>query len=249
MAKRKPQCRHGRLRLHGPHPFERFLQAAASSIFLTSRCSKRSARAMPSEPKTFAENWGYESVETDWRTLIDRARHRPDRYRQPQRYARRDRDRRGESRQDGAVREAAGPQRRRSARRWWTRSKRRSVPNMVWYNYRRVPARDAAEATDRRGPLRPDLPLPREVSAGLDHLAATCRRAAKGCGGWMLAVAGSGVTGDLLAHTIDTALWLNGPIAEVTAMTETFIKERKHSLTGQSGAGQDRRRQRISVPL
>ena len=48
----------------------------------------------------------------------------------------------------------------------------------------------------------------------------------------MSRVAGSGVTGDLLAHNIDTALWLNGPIAEVTAMTETFIKERKHNLTG-----------------
>src|ERR671911_210856 len=31
---------------------------------------------------------------------------------------------------------------------------------------------------------------------------------------------------------IDTAMWLNGPIAEVSAMTETFIKERKHTLTG-----------------
>ena len=40
------------------------------------------------------------------------------------------------------------------------------------------------------------------------------------------------MTGDLLAHNIDTALWLNGPIAEVSAMTETFIKERKHNLTG-----------------
>ncbi len=45
-------------------------------------------------------------------------------------------------------------------------------------------------------------------------------------------MAGSGVTGDLLAHNIDTAMWLNGPIAEVSAMTETFIKERKHNLTG-----------------
>ena len=45
-------------------------------------------------------------------------------------------------------------------------------------------------------------------------------------------VAGSGVTGDLLAHCIDTALWLNGSIAEVTAMTETFVKERTHTLTG-----------------
>ena len=55
-----------------------------------------------------------------------------------------------------------------------------------------------------------------------------------GEGLWRLdvAVAGSGVTGDLLAHAIDTALWLNGPIASVTAMTETFIRERKHNLTG-----------------
>ena len=45
-------------------------------------------------------------------------------------------------------------------------------------------------------------------------------------------VAGSGVTGDLLAHCIDTAMWLNGPIDDVTAMTETFIKSRKHNLTG-----------------
>lgn len=51
---------------------------------------------------------------------------------------------------------------------------------------------------------------------------------------WLLdvAAAGSGVTGDLLAHCIDTALWLNGDITTVCAMTETFIKERKHNLTG-----------------
>ena len=45
-------------------------------------------------------------------------------------------------------------------------------------------------------------------------------------------MAGSGVTGDLLAHCIDTAMWLNGPIAEVTGLTETFVKERMHTLTG-----------------
>src|SRR6185436_18482728 len=55
-----------------------------------------------------------------------------------------------------------------------------------------------------------------------------------GAGLWRLdaAAAGSGVTGDLLAHCIDTAIWLNGGIANVTAMTETFIRERKHNLTG-----------------
>jgi predicted dehydrogenase len=44
--------------------------------------------------------------------------------------------------------------------------------------------------------------------------------------------AGSGVTGDLLAHCIDTAIWLNGTIKDVNAMTETFIKERVHNETG-----------------
>ncbi len=59
------------------------------------------------------------------------------------------------------------------------------------------------------------------------------RRAGKVFGDSIAAVAGSGVTGDLLAHNIDMALWLNGPITEVSAMTETFVKERKHNLTGQ----------------
>ena len=36
----------------------------------------------------------------------------------------------------------------------------------------------------------------------------------------------------LLAHCIDTAIWLNGSIDDVTAMTETFVKERMHTLTG-----------------
>jgi predicted dehydrogenase len=40
------------------------------------------------------------------------------------------------------------------------------------------------------------------------------------------------VTGDLLAHCIDTAIWLNGEIATVSAMTETFVKQRKHAATG-----------------
>ena len=37
-----------------------------------------------------------------------------------------------------------------------------------------------------------------------------------GAGTWRLDVeaAGSGVTGDLLAHCIDTAIWINGSIAQ-----------------------------------
>jgi len=105
------------------------------------------------------------------------------------------------------------------------------VANTVWYNYRRVPAvtmlrqlldvgRLGRIFHDRAKFLQ-DWTISEELPQGGEGL-------------WRLdvKVAGSGVTGDLLAHCIDTALWLNGSITEVTAMTETFIKERKHNLTG-----------------
>ena len=41
-----------------------------------------------------------------------------------------------------------------------------------------------------------------------------------------------GVSGDLLAHCIDTAIWMNGRIDSIMRMTETFVKERMHNLTG-----------------
>jgi predicted dehydrogenase len=105
------------------------------------------------------------------------------------------------------------------------------VPNMVWYNYRRVPAVTLAKQLIDEGRLGrifhyrakflQDWTISPELPQG-------------GTGLWRLdaKVAGSGVTGDLLAHCIDTALWLNGNLARVSAMTETFIKERKHNLSG-----------------
>jgi predicted dehydrogenase len=105
------------------------------------------------------------------------------------------------------------------------------VPNMVWYNYRRVPAVTMAKQLIDEGKLgkifhfRAQFLQDWTISADLPQ---------GGTGLWRLdvKVAGSGVTGDLLAHCIDTAIWLNGPIVKVTAMTETFIKQRKHTLTG-----------------
>jgi myo-inositol 2-dehydrogenase/D-chiro-inositol 1-dehydrogenase len=105
------------------------------------------------------------------------------------------------------------------------------VPNMVWYNYRRVPAVTLAKQLIDEGRLgrifhyRTVFLQDWTISSDLPQ---------GGEGLWRLdaSVAGSGVTGDLLAHNIDTALWLNGGIDEVTAMTETFIKTRKHNLTG-----------------
>ena len=107
-----------------------------------------------------------------------------------------------------------------------------SVPNTVWYNYRRVPAVTLAKQIVDSGKLgkifhyRANFLQDWTISADLPQ---------GGEGLWRLdaAVAGSGVTGDLLAHCIDTAIWLNGSIADVTAVTETFIKERVHTATGE----------------
>ncbi|MFV0444063.1 MAG: Gfo/Idh/MocA family protein, partial [Planctomycetaceae bacterium] len=105
------------------------------------------------------------------------------------------------------------------------------VVNTVWYNYRRVPAVTLAKQIIDSGRLGriyhyranflQDWTISEDLPQGGNAL-------------WRLdaAAAGSGVTGDLLAHCIDTALWLNGTIADVTAMTETFIKERLHTGTG-----------------
>jgi predicted dehydrogenase len=102
---------------------------------------------------------------------------------------------------------------------------------MVWYNYRRVPAVTMAKNLIDEGKLGrifhyravflQDWTISADLPQGGNAL-------------WRLdaKAAGSGVTGDLLAHCIDTALWLNGRMTSVSAMTETFIKERKHNLTG-----------------
>ena len=105
------------------------------------------------------------------------------------------------------------------------------VPNLVSYNYRRVPAVTLAKQLIDEGRLGQifhyranflqDWTISTQVPQG-------------GMATWRLDVkaAGSGVTGDLLAHCIDTAMWHNGHIKSVCAMTETFVKERMHAETG-----------------
>jgi predicted dehydrogenase len=105
------------------------------------------------------------------------------------------------------------------------------VPNTVWYNYRRVPAVTLAKQLVQEGRLgrifhyRAQFLQDWTIDADLPQGGAALWRLDAGA-------AGSGVTGDLLAHCIDTAIWLNGEIRDVTAMTETFVKERMHNLTG-----------------
>ena len=180
--------------------------------------------------KAFADKWGYESVETDYRKLL----------------ARKDIDAvdictpNNMHKEIAVAAAAAGkailcekPLAMNSAEgeEMCRAVEKAGVPNIVWYNYRRIPAVTFAKQIIESGKLgkifhyRANFLQDWTISADLPQ---------GGQGLWRLdvAAAGSGVTGDLLAHCIDTAIWLNGSVANVTAMTETFVKERKHNLTG-----------------
>ena len=180
--------------------------------------------------KKFAANWGYESYVTDWRDLVNRKDIDVIDIASP-----------NDTHRDIAIAAAkAGKmvmcekplgRTAKEAQEMVDAVEKAGVPNTVWYNYRRVPAVTLIKQLldegkfgrifHYRAKFLQDWTISQDLPQGGEGL-------------WRLdvSVAGSGVTGDLLAHNIDTALWLNGPITEVTAMTETFIKERKHNLTG-----------------
>lgn len=193
---------------------------------LKAACARNAERI-----QAFADNWGYESIETDWRALVAREDIdavdicTPNNLHKEIALACAEAGKMilcekplsmnaAEGEEMCAAVEAAG------------------VPNIVWYNYRRVPAVTLAKQLIDEGKLGrifhyraqflQDWTISTELPQGGEGL-------------WRLdaSVAGSGVTGDLLAHCIDTAIWLNGSIDSVSAMTETFIKERVHQDTGE----------------
>ncbi|MBH58566.1 MAG: Gfo/Idh/MocA family oxidoreductase [Planctomycetaceae bacterium] len=193
---------------------------------LKAACARNAERV-----QAFADTWGYESVETDWRALIARDDIdavdicTPNNLHKEIALACAEAGKMilcekplsmdaAEGEEMCAAVEAAG------------------VANIVWYNYRRVPAVTLAKQLIDEGKLGrifhyraqflQDWTISTDLPQGGEAL-------------WRLdaSVAGSGVTGDLLAHCIDTAIWLNGSIDSVSAMTETFIKERVHQDTGE----------------
>ena len=180
--------------------------------------------------QAFAEQWGYESFETDWKVLI----------------ARNDIDAvdicaPNNMHAEIAIAAAAAgkmilcekPLSRTLAEgvAMVDAIEKAGVANTVWYNYRRIPAVTLAKQIVDSGKLgkifhyRANFLQDWTINADLPQ---------GGEGLWRLDIdaAGSGVTGDLLAHCIDTAIWLNGGIKDVSALTETFVKERMHQLTG-----------------
>ena len=175
--------------------------------------------------RAFADNWGWESIETDWRKLIKRDDIdvidicAPNNLHREIVLA---------AAQAGKIVLCEKPLAMNAAEgeEMCAAIEAAGVPNMVWFNYRRVPAISLAKQLVDEGRVgkafhyRALYLQDWTISPKLPQGGATL---------WRLDidVAGSGVTGDLLAHSIDTAMWLNGPIASVTATTETFIKERE----------------------
>lgn len=220
----------GRTHSNGYNRVANFFPDLAYIPVLKAVCSRNKDKV-----QAFADQWGYESIETDWKKLI----------------ARDDIDAidictpndthaeislavaaagkmilcekplsrnlaEGEKMVEAVEKAGAG-----------------GVPlkTTVWYNYRRLPAVSLAKQIIDSGKLgkiyhyRANFLQDWTISADLPQ---------GGEGLWRMDVeaAGSGVTGDLLAHCIDTAMWLNGAITDVSAVTETFVKERMHQLTG-----------------
>ncbi len=215
----------GRTHSNGYNRIRNFFPELQYVPQLKAVCSRNAEKV-----KAFAQQWGYESYETDWRKLIERDDIDAIDICTP-----------NDTHAEIAIAAAAKgkmilcekPLARTVAegQKMVDAIEKAKVPNTVWYNYRRIPAITLAKQLIDSGKLgkifhyRANFLQDWTISPDLPQ---------GGTGTWRLDVdaAGSGVTGDLLAHCIDTAMWLNGAIVDVSAMTETFIKERVHADTG-----------------
>src|SRR6188768_2577300 len=214
----------GRAHTNGYRRVSNFFDLAYTPV-LKAACARDAEKI-----KAFADQWGYESIETDWRKLLERKDIDavdicvPNNLHKEIAIAAAKAGKMILCEKPLAMNIAEGEEMCKAV-------EAAKVANTVWYNYRRIPAVTFAKKLIDEGKLgrifhyRANFLQDWTISAELPQ---------GGAGLWRLdaAAAGSGVSGDLLAHCIDTALWLNGQINSVCAMTETFVKERKHTATG-----------------
>ncbi len=182
------------------------------------------------EAKAFADRWGFESYVTDWRKVMDDKSIDivdicvPNNYHAELAMA---------AAQAGKMIICEKPLARTGAEAepMVQAVERAGVLNMVSFNYRRIPAVAMAKQLIDSGRLGQIFHYRANF---LQDWTISTKVPQGGMSTWRLdaKAAGSGVTGDLLAHCIDTALWQNGPITSVCAMTETFVKERMNVDTG-----------------
>ena len=251
MSSRALQHRHRRLRLHGPDALQRVPQGLPTSStpryqpVLKAVCGRDEAKT-----KAFADKWGYESTETDWRKLIERKDIDAIDICTPNNTHAEIAIAAATGGQDGALRKAARDGRRRRARRWCEAVEKAGVPNTVWYNYRRVPAVTLAKQLDRRrassgkifhyrANFLQDWTISRRPPAGRRRPLAARRRRRPA----------RGVTGDLLAHCIDTAIWLNGSDRQRQRDDRDVHQGAQAHAHRQGREGRHRRRLHVPLPL
>jgi predicted dehydrogenase len=192
---------------------------------LVAVCSRNETKV-----KAFADQWNFQSYETDWKALIARDDIDAVDICTPN-------DSHAEisiaAAESGKMILCEKPLSRNIAEgeKMVEAVEKAGVKTTVWYNYRRIPAVTLAKNIidsgklgkifHYRGNFLQDWTISEDLPQGGEGL-------------WRMDAnaAGSGVTGDLLAHCIESAMWLNGGIKDVSAVTETFIKERMHQLTG-----------------
>jgi predicted dehydrogenase len=168
--------------------------------------------------ETVAAQWGWEEVATDWQDVIARPDINivdiavPNALHAPIAIA---------AAQAGKIVFCEKPLATSLAEAETMAKAMRHLPTLVWFNYRRIPAVVLAKRLIEAGRIGQIYHYRATYlnQSGNDPAKATTWR-------YKRSEAGMGAAGDLLSHSIDSALYLNGPIAELTAMTHTFAPGR-----------------------
>jgi predicted dehydrogenase len=170
------------------------------------------------EIENFAEKWGWEETQTDWRAAVTRKDVdvvdicTPNHLHAPIAIA---------AAKAGKIVLCEKPLAMDVAEADRMAEAARSVPNLVWFNYRRVPAIAFAKQLIDRGQVG------RAYHYRATYLQSWGSDADAELWRFRRSEAGSGAMGDLLSHSLDLALLLNGPITEVSSLIETFVPERE----------------------
>lgn len=169
--------------------------------------------------ESMASAWGWEEVETDWRRVVDRDDIQivdiatPNSLHAPIAMA---------AAEAGKIVLCEKPLATSLSEAEAMAEAVRDLPNLVWFNFRRIPAVAFAKSLIAQGRLGQIFHYRGLYlnQSGTDVTKASSWRYSR-------ALAGSGVVGDLLSHVVDLALHLNGPIALLHALTHTFAAGRQ----------------------
>ena len=173
----------------------------------------------PEAVENFARRWGWEEAQTDWQSVVTRKDvdavdiGAPNHLHAPIAI---------EAAKAGKIVFCEKPLAMNLEEAEHMAEAARKVPTLVWFNYRRVPAIALAKQLVDQGKIGTPY-----------HYRATYLQSWGGdpdrAGVWRFrkAEAGSGVLGDLLSHSLDLALLLNGKIIEVSSLIHTFVPNRE----------------------